>query len=80
MSESYAALNLTATSAAAFDWLEDVILAETDVERIRSECDPQPPRLTTFVVVLSNVNVNPMHLGISSEAIIAASRVECRAN
>jgi len=67
-------------SLAAFDWLEDVILAETDVERIRSECDPQPPRLTTFVVVLSNVNVNPMHLGISSEAIIAASRVECRAN
>src|SRR5437899_3156005 len=38
--------------------LEDVVLAETDVERIRSECDPQPPRLTTFVVALSNVNVN----------------------
>ena len=58
MRESYAALRLTATSAAAFDELEDVILAETDVERIRSERDPQPLRLTTFVVVLSNVNVN----------------------
>src|SRR2546427_10507586 len=58
MRESYAALSQTATSAATFDWLEDVILAETDVERIRSERDPQPPRLTTFVVVLSNVNVN----------------------
>src|SRR5256886_16334881 len=58
MRESYAALSQTAPSAATSDWLEDVILAETDVERIRSECDPQPPRLTTFVVVLSNVNVN----------------------
>src|SRR5205807_9429967 len=54
----FAALSLCTTSAASCDGLVDVSLAGTGVERIRSECVPQPPRLTTFVVVLSNVNVN----------------------